>query len=38
MPVNDASKIIRCPADEPEVIPFEIQLDMELYVVDLYFR
>jgi hypothetical protein len=38
LPVNDVSKIILCPTDEPEVIPFEMQLDMELYIADLYFR
>jgi hypothetical protein len=38
LPVNDAGKIIICPADELEVILFEMQLDMELYVADLYFH
>jgi hypothetical protein len=37
LPVNDAGKIILCPTDEPELIPFEMQLDMELYVANLYF-
>jgi hypothetical protein len=36
--INGVDKIILCQADEPEVIPFEIHHDMELYVADLYFR